>query len=165
MTSATLFARTAFKACTPASCNASDILTQSSLSMARLPISSRLADSINAAALFSTSSHSPSFRGALSSVPLADTMVPTDPNTVVAAGPTMPFMICFTDATGIPVGDATAGAARAARDDKAEATHEERHADDEQPMYDSHVVSLALISGLIAAPPCGASGFCSLRRP
>ena len=109
-----LFASVALRATFAASIIACDILIHSPLSTARPSIISRFPASASATALFPTASHSASLRGNLSSIPAAVTVVLTDSNTTVAAGPTMPFMICLTVATGA----ATAllgGAARRAR--------------------------------------------------
>ena len=67
-------------------------------------MSSRLPASASAAALLATASHSSGVRGAFSSVPAAVTVVLTAPNTVLAAGSTMPRMMWRTDATGASAG-------------------------------------------------------------
>src|SRR5262245_58977455 len=61
----------------------------------------RFPDSMMAAASLPTASHPSSVFGAFSSVPFGPTTVPAESNTRWAAGPTMPFMICFTLATGV----------------------------------------------------------------
>ena len=78
-------------------------------------------------------------------MPLKDTVVLTDSNTVLAAGVTMPFMICFTVATGVVIGTSTAGASRPARAPaiaKPMPATIQQHADEKEPMSCFHLSGL-----------------------
>ena len=71
---------------------------------------------LNAAALVPTAAHSASVRGTFSLMPLASTIVDTESQISPADGITMPFMICFTVATGGAARAVAAAAAGAAVD-------------------------------------------------